>query len=73
MHLWGLKQISVPSPLISEFMSEKHLIHFGIDRTRFQLTKPEQVNSLDPTEHMMKFGYDRTSDAARLRPNYKLI
>jgi hypothetical protein len=26
MHLWVLKQISVPIPLISEFMSEKHLM-----------------------------------------------
>jgi hypothetical protein len=34
------------------------LVHFGIDRTRFQLIKPEQVKSLDPTEHVTKLGYD---------------
>ena len=43
-------------------------IHLGIDRTRYQLTKPEQVNSFARlvtrrssvmTEHVMQLGYDR--------------
>jgi hypothetical protein len=48
------------------------LVHFGTDRTIFQLTEPEQVNRLDLIEQVTQLGNDRTSDIVWLCPNHKL-